>query len=247
MGDERYRSSRCNGARWYLVLSCDDVPAAVVEPTGAVVGLDVGVASLVTTSNGDHYGNPRFLERSAERLADAQRDLSRKKRGSKRRKKAVARVAARSRAVARQRVDLANKAALELVRDHDLIAVEKLNIKSMVKRAAPKPDPDRPGAFLPNGQAAKTGLNTSILDAGWGVFFNVPRAKAESAGRTVVEVNARRTWVTRVASANQRSTSTACSRLVSFRCHRPPSATQPPTVRDAHAELSIVARKGSLR
>nr|WP_254665438.1 transposase [Frankia sp. CgIM4] len=63
----------------------------------------------------------------------------------------------------------------------------------MVRRAKPKPDPDQPGAFLPNGQAAKSGLNRSILDAGWGVFLNALRAKAESAGRVVVEVNPRHT------------------------------------------------------
>lgn len=186
-------SVKREGNRWYLVISCDDVPAKPLPQTGAVVGVDLGIASLATDSNGDHYGNPRFLERAADRLADAQRDLARRKRGSKRRRKAVARVATRHRTVARQRVDLANKIALELVRDHDLIAVEKLNIKGMVKRAAPKPDPDQPGVFLPNGQAAKSGLNRSILDAGWGVFLNVLHAKAESAGRVVVEVNARHT------------------------------------------------------
>jgi putative transposase len=105
----------------------------------------------------------------------------------------VARVANQSRAVARQRVDLANKTARELIVDHDLIAVEDLNIKGMVRRATPKPDPDQPGAFLPNGQAAKSGLNKSILDAGWGVFLAALHAKAERAGRVVVEVNARHT------------------------------------------------------
>ncbi|SNQ47227.1 transposase (fragment) [Frankia canadensis] len=186
-------SVKHEGTRWYLILSCDDVPAVPLAPTGAVVGVDLGVASLATTSDGKQYGNPRFLERAAGKLADAQRDLARKKRGSKRRRKAVARVANHHRTVARQRVDLANKTACELVADHDLIAVEKLSIKGMTRRARRKPDPDRPGAFLPNGQAAKAGLNRSILDAGWGVFLNVLRAKAESAGRVVVEVNPRHT------------------------------------------------------
>jgi putative transposase len=47
----------------------------------------------------------------------------------------------------------------------------------------PKPDPDKSGAFLPNGGAAKAGLNRSIADAGWGVFLTILHAKAESAGR----------------------------------------------------------------
>ncbi|MEV7187299.1 zinc ribbon domain-containing protein [Kitasatospora sp. NPDC093102] len=58
---------------------------------------------------------------------------------------------------------------------------------------APKPDPDRPGAFLPNGAAAKAGLNRSISDAGWGVFLTILHAKAESAGREVTAVDPRNT------------------------------------------------------
>ncbi|MEV4076409.1 RNA-guided endonuclease InsQ/TnpB family protein, partial [Nonomuraea fuscirosea] len=72
------------GIRWYVVLSCDDVPAEPLPATGAVAGIDMGVAWLVTTSDGEHLANPRHLAATAERLATAQRDLSRKKRGSKR-------------------------------------------------------------------------------------------------------------------------------------------------------------------
>jgi putative transposase len=182
-------SVKREGRRWYVVLSCDNVPAQPLPATGAVVGVDLGVASLATTSDGRHYGNPRFLEAASVRLADAQRDLARKKRGSTRRRKAVARVAGGHRKVARQRLDLAHKTALDLVRDHDLIAVEALNVEGMTRRAHARSDPETPGGFLPNGQAAKSGLNRSILDAGWGVFLDVLRAKAESAGRVVVEVN----------------------------------------------------------
>ncbi|SQD95064.1 transposase (fragment) [Parafrankia sp. Ea1.12] len=67
--------------------------------------------------------------------------------------------------------------------------MEALRIVNMTRRAPPRPDPDRPGVFLANGQAAKPGLNRSVLDAGWGVFLAVLRAKTESAGRVVVEVN----------------------------------------------------------
>ncbi len=149
----------------------------------------MGVASLATTSEGRHIGNPRYLAASAGRLADAQRDLARKRRGSKRRRKAVARVAALHGKVRRQRLDLAHKTAFTLVRDHDLIAVEALQIANMTRRAKARPDPDQPGQFLPNGQAARSGLNKSILDAGWGVFLAILQTKAESAGRVVVEVN----------------------------------------------------------
>lgn len=55
------------------------------------------------------------------------------------------------------------------------------------------PRPDGEGGYLPNGAAAKAGLNKPILDAGWGVFLSILAAKAESAGRTIIAVNPRNT------------------------------------------------------
>ncbi|WP_437063572.1 RNA-guided endonuclease InsQ/TnpB family protein [Streptomyces sp. enrichment culture] len=62
-----------------------------------------------------------------------------------------------------------------------------------VKTVAPKPDPPQPDGFLPDGASAKTGLNRSIPDAGWGVFLTILHAKAESAGREVIAVDPRNT------------------------------------------------------
>jgi putative transposase len=180
-------SLKREGPRWFVVLSCDDVPAGRLPATGAVAGIDMGVASLVTTSDGTHVANPRHLAPSAGRLATAQRDLARKKRGSMRRRKAVARVAALHAKVRRQRLDGVHKAALRLVRDYDVIVTEDLHVVNMTRRAAPRPDPG--GGYLPNGAAAKSGLNRSVLDAGWGVFLRVLAYKAESAGRELLAVN----------------------------------------------------------
>lgn len=180
-------TAKREGKRWYVVLSCDDVPAEPMEPTGAAVGIDMGVASFLTASDGVHVPNPRHLAASADRLAAAQRKLSRKKRGSNRRRKAVARVAALHGKVRRQRLDHAHKTALALVRDHDVIAHEALQVANMTRRPRPRQAED--GTFLPNRAAAKSGLNRSINDAGWGVFLEILRAKAESAGRVVIEVN----------------------------------------------------------
>ena len=180
-------SVKREGSRWYVVLSCDDVPADPLAQTGAVAGIDMGVASLATTSDGEHLANPRHLATSAKRLAVAQQDLARKKRGSKRRRKAVARVAALHAKVRRQRLDGAHKAALRLVRDYDVIITEDLHVANMTRGAAPRPDGE--GGYLPNGAAAKSGLNRSILDAGWGVFLRVLAHKAESAGRELIAVN----------------------------------------------------------
>jgi putative transposase len=174
-----------------VILSCEDVPAKPLEPTGAPVGIDLGIASLVTTSSGTHVPNPRHLEATSERIAAAQRNLARKRRGSSRRKIAVARVARLHGKVRRQRLDHAHQTALALVRDYDLIVHEDLRITNMTRR--PKPRPDGSGGRQPNGAAAKAGLNKSIHDAGWGIFLRVLSAKAESAGRKVIAVDPRHT------------------------------------------------------
>ncbi|MFF4415496.1 RNA-guided endonuclease InsQ/TnpB family protein [Streptosporangium sp. NPDC001559] len=171
------------GDRWYVVLSCDDVPAEPLPATGTAVGIDLGVASLVTASGGEHVANPRHLAATADRLAQAQRALARKKRGSRRRRKAVARVAALHGKVRRQRLDHGHKAALALVRTYDVIVHEDLRIANMTRSAAGTVE--RPGRNV----AAKSGLNRSILDAGWGVFLTILSYKAESAGRELIAVN----------------------------------------------------------
>jgi putative transposase len=89
--------------------------------------------------------------------------------------------------VRRQRLDHAHKTALDLVRRYDLIAHEDLRIDNMTRSASGTVD--EPGTNV----AQKSGLNRSILDAGWGVFLDVLHAKAESAGRVIVEVDPRNT------------------------------------------------------
>ncbi len=172
---------------WYVILSCDDVPAEPMKPTGAVVGIDLGVASFLTTSDGEHVPNPRPLAAAADRLAAAQRSLQRKRRGSNRRRKAVRRVIAVNGKIRRARLDHAHKIALALVRDHDVIVHEALHIEGMTRR--PKPRLAEDGTYEPNHRAAKAGMNRSINDAGWGVFLDVLRDKAEWAGRAVIAVS----------------------------------------------------------
>jgi putative transposase len=180
-------SIKREGRRWYVVLSCDDVPAEMLPPAGAPVGIDMGVASFLTTSDGAQVPNPRHLAASAGRLATAQRALARRKRGSARRRKVRGRIAAIHRKVGRQRLDHARKTARWLVTHHNLIAHEDLRIANMTRSAAGTIE--KPGTNV----AAKSGLNRSILDAGWGVFLRVLASKAESAGRQVIAVNPRNT------------------------------------------------------
>jgi len=176
-----------DGCRWYLILACDDVPSHPFPATGAAVGLDMGITNLVTTSDGEHIANPRHLAESANKIAQAQRDLIRKNRGSNRRRKARRRVATLHRKVRCQRLDHAHKVAVGLVRRYDLIVCEDLRIANMTRSSA--------GTVQVQGQrvGAKSGLNRAILDAAWGVFLSVLASKAESAGRVIVAVDPRNT------------------------------------------------------
>jgi putative transposase len=176
-------SVKRENSRWFVILSCDDVPAVPLPATGTAAGIDVGVASLVTTSDGEHLANPHHQRSVAERLAAAQRDLARCKRGSNRRRKTACRVAALHRKIRRRRLDTAHKVALSLVRSYDVIVHEDLRIANMT-RSASGTDAE-PGRRV----AAKAGLNRSILDAGWGVLLSVLAHKAESAGRELIAVN----------------------------------------------------------
>jgi putative transposase len=157
----------------------------------------MGTTHFLTTSDGEHVANPKFLDAMADELADARQHLStfpkRTRQRTKRHCAAARKVAKLHAKIRRQRLDFHHKAALALIRDHDVIADERLNTAGMTKAPAPKPDPDNEGAFLPNGAAAKAGLNRSILDAAWGQFLGILANKAESAGRLTIPVDARNT------------------------------------------------------
>ncbi|MEU4149999.1 transposase [Streptomyces sp. NPDC026659] len=198
VGKVKTVSVKREGRKWYVVLTAEQAQPAPLPATGSVVGIDMGIASFLTTSNGEHVENPRHARKAAAKLEAAQQKLSRfgrvrRDKRTKNHQRAVQKVADLHRKVRRQRLDHAHKTALGLVRDHDLIAHEDLKIRNMVKAPAPKPDPEQSGSFLPNGASAKTGLNRSISDAGWGVFLTILHAKAESAGREVIAVDPRNT------------------------------------------------------
>ena len=116
------------GNRWYVVLSCDDVPAEPLEPTGAVVGIDLGIASFLTTSDGEHIPNPRPLAAAADRLTVAQQSLPARSAAATGAARPSARSPICTARYAAARLDHAHKTALTLVRDHDVIAHEALHI-----------------------------------------------------------------------------------------------------------------------
>ena len=125
------------GRRWVLVLSCDDVPASPLPASGRQAGIDVGVASFATTSDGQHIDNPRWSRAAAERLIAAQQRLARAKRGGRNRQAKRETVAARHRQIANQRKDFHHKLARGLVVRYDVLVVEDLQIANMVRRAKP--------------------------------------------------------------------------------------------------------------
>ena len=192
--------------RWYVIVITDTEPSPL--PAGArAVGVDVGVARFLTTSDGQIVANPGFLAASAEVIAGLQRRKDRARRGSGNRKRLRRQLAREWRKVRNRRRDFHHKTARALVDTCDVIALEILSTAAMTRRPAPKPDPGQPGAFLPNMASAKAGLNKAILDAGWAQFANILTGKAEEAGRRVVFVN-------------PAGTSTACHRC-GRHCTRP--------------------------
>jgi len=157
--------------QWYCSFSCEVDPQPL-EPSGKSIGIDVGLKSLVTLSNGEQIKPPKYLRESEKKLAKAQRELSRKHKGSKNRNKARMEVAKIHRHIKNQRKDFNHKLSRTLVNTYDHIVFEKLQITNMVK----------------NHHLAK-----SILDTSWYQLISFTSYKAEWAGKICEQVNPRRT------------------------------------------------------
>lgn len=179
------------GHRWYAHVACVVAQPEPLPPTGRTVGIDVGVTHLVATSDGELVDNHRLLRRNLDRLADAQRLVAGRKRGSHRRRKAARRVGDFHRRITRQRRDAGHQLSRDLVNRYDVIVHERLSITNMLRR--PKPVATDDGGFAANGAAAKAGLNREISSAAWGQLLRLLAYKAEEAGRTVIAVNPRHT------------------------------------------------------
>jgi putative transposase len=158
--------------KWYVVFSCDLGDVAVPESMNPPVGIDVGIESFLTTSDGEHFPNPAHLKAALPELRRRARAVARKKRSGKNRRKAVKRLAKAHARVKNLRKEHHHQTALNLVRRYGLVAVESLNIQGMVR----------------NHRIAR-----AISDAAWGGFLSTLRYKAESAGVAFVEVDARGT------------------------------------------------------
>jgi len=190
---------------WYVsILVQDGIGEASGDPALLPVGVDRGVAVALALSDGrvldQHFTSPAEqaavvrLHQQAARQQGPRVPGTRGRKGrrppSKRWLRTQARISKKLAAQRRRRDDFTTKTAGALARTYSLIAVEDLPVAQMTKRANPKPDPDRPGAFLPNRAAAKSGLNRAILAKGWGKFLRALRHHARYTGARIVLVPA---------------------------------------------------------
>ena len=154
--------------KWYAYFQLELPDIAIAQHTGDVVGIDVGIKSLLALSNGELIDNPRWFRQERRKLRVAQRRVNRRKRGSKRRRKAAMQVAKIQDHIANRRRDFWHKLTKELADQYSVIAIEKLNLSFMLRNRH---------------------LSLSAHDAALGEFFQLLRYKAECAGSELIEVN----------------------------------------------------------
>ncbi len=154
--------------RWFVSLLVDDSTVQPLPPTEKKVGIDVGISSLLSTSDSEKISNPKHFNRLYQKLRVAQKELSRKTKGSNNRDQARLKVAKIHAKIKDARTDFLHKLTTRLVQENSLIAIEDLAIKNMVRNHK---------------------LARSISDAAWGEFFRQLEYKCEWYGRKLVKID----------------------------------------------------------
>ncbi|MEW6036192.1 MAG: transposase [Candidatus Micrarchaeota archaeon] len=119
--------------KWFAVFTSEIEKGDVPKKRGAAVGLDLGVEHFAYLSNGLAIENPRHLGQAEEKLKSAQKQLSRKSKGSKNRRKARLRLASAYERLVNRRTDFLHKVSRHLVDNYSLIAMENLNIAALAQ------------------------------------------------------------------------------------------------------------------
>jgi putative transposase len=160
--------SRDPCGRWYVSFAVEEPEPEPLPAAGAVVGVDLGITDFAVMSDGRKIHGPRSLARRERSLARYQRRLARCQQGSANRAKARAKAARAHRKVRASRADFLHRTSARLIRDHDVIAIEDLAVKNMVR----------------NRRLAK-----AISDCGWGEFRRQLKYKAARAGRQLIVID----------------------------------------------------------
>jgi putative transposase len=160
--------SRSPSGKHYVSVLCTDAEAVPLPKTGKAVGIDLGITTYATTSDGKQFANHRHFNNYQKQLARMQRSLSRKPIGSANYIKAKHKVAILHGKIANQRNDALHKLSTQIVREYDIIAVETLDL---------------------NGMMQTKWLAKSIGDAAWGEFLRQLGYKSEWYGKQFVRVD----------------------------------------------------------
>ena len=177
-----------------------NMPLPLPRTGGGVIGLDRGCVHTLASSDGTFMDMPKPSKAELKRLKYLQRKMARQDRAnearggrtaklaSKRRQKTLSQFNALQGRIVRRRNDWIEKTTTRLAQKNILIAMEDLDVKAMTRRPKPKPDPARPGHYLPNGAKAKAGLNRSILGNNWSRLMKRLQDKMGANGGNLVVV-----------------------------------------------------------